>query len=142
MILISKCLAGFNCKYNGGNNTVPEIRQLYEEGKAVAVCPEQLGGLSTPRIPSECRGDRVVNRAGEDVTEAFEKGAELALKTAREHACRTAVLKARSPSCGLHEIYDGTFSGRLVSGNGVFARKCLEKGMQCFTENEYKEIEL
>ncbi|MBP3208323.1 MAG: DUF523 domain-containing protein [Oscillospiraceae bacterium] len=137
MILVSACLAGIPCRYDGGSNLVPEIRQLVAEGKAVTVCPEVLGGLPTPRIPSERRGDKVINKAGEDVTEAFLSGAEKAFEIAREHDCKTAVLKARSPSCGHGCIYNGSFNGTLVQGNGVAAQMLLKNGIRVQTEEEF-----
>ncbi|MBO7373457.1 MAG: DUF523 domain-containing protein [Oscillospiraceae bacterium] len=136
-VLVSRCLAGFSCRYDGGNNLVPEIRQLAENGFAVTACPEQLGGLPTPRIPSERVGDRVVNREGADVTAEFTAGAEAALQIALEHGCRTAILKSRSPSCGKGCIYNGKFSGELVPGNGVTADLLLQNGITVMTEEEY-----
>ena len=136
-VLISKCLAGFNCRYDGGNNLVAEIRQLVEDGLAVTACPEQLGGLPTPRIPSERVGNRVVNREGADVTAEFKAGAEAALRIALENGCRTAILKSRSPSCGKGCIYNGLFTGELVPGNGVTADLLLQHGIEVLTEEEY-----
>ncbi len=136
-LLVSRCLAGFNCRYDGGNNLVAEIRQLVEDGLAVTACPEQLGGLPTPRIPSERVGSRVVNREGTDVTAEFKAGAEAALRIARENSCRTAILKSRSPSCGKGCIYNGQFTGELVPGNGVTADLLLRHGIEVLTEEEY-----
>ena len=136
-ILVSGCLAGFNCRYDGGNNLVPEIRQLLEDGLAVTACPEQLGGLPTPRIPSERVGNRVVNREGTDVTAEFKAGAEAALRIARENSCRTAILKSRSPSCGKGCIYNGQFTGELVPGNGVTTDLLLHHVIEVLTEEEY-----
>ena len=136
-ILVSKCLAGFNCRYDGGNNLVPEIRQLVEDGLAVTACPEQLGGLPTPRIPSERMGSKVMSREGADVTAEFTAGAEAALQIARENGCRTAILKSRSPSCGKGCIYNGQFTGELVPGNGVTADLLLQHGIEVLTEEEY-----
>ena len=136
-VLVSGCLAGFNCRYDGGNNLVPEIRQLLEDGLAVTACPEQLGGLPTPRIPSERVGNRVVNREGTDVTAEFKAGAEAALRIARENGCRTAILKSRSPSCGKGCIYNGQFTGELVPGNGVTTDLLLHHGIEVLTEEEY-----
>ena len=136
-ILISKCLAGFNCRYDGGNNLVPEIKELADEGVAVTACPEQLGGLPTPRIPSERIGNRVVSREGKDVTAEFTAGAEAALQIALEQGCRIAVLKSRSPSCGKGCIYDGHFTGELTAGNGVTTDLLLQHGIEVLTEDEY-----
>lgn len=134
MILLSACLAGVNCKYNGQNNEVPALRKLYEEGKAVLVCPEELGGLPTPRIPCEIREQRVYNTRGEDKTEYFTRGAEKALNICRENGCRFAILKANSPSCGPDGIYDGTFTHKRVKGSGIFASMLREEGVECISE--------
>ena len=136
-ILVSKCLAGFNCRYDGGNNLVPAVKDLVDRGLAVTVCPEQLGGLPTPRTPSERRGARVVSRDGKDVTAEFKAGAEAALKFALENDCWTAILKAHSPSCGKDCIYDGQFIGKLVPGSGVTAELLLRNGIRVMTEEEY-----
>ena len=137
MILVSKCLAGEFCRWDGGTNLVPEIKALVDGGLAVTACPEVLGGLPTPRVPSECRGSRVVNRLGEDVTAAFQTGAEEALRICRENGCRTAVLKAKSPSCGKGVIHNGRFDGGLVDGDGVTARLLAEHGIEVLTEKEW-----
>ncbi len=135
MLIVSKCLAGFPCRYDGKDNLVPEIRALVERGEAVAVCPEVLGGLPTPRVPSERQADgRIVNKQGEDVTAQFTCGAERALAICRERGCTGAVLKARSPSCGKGVIYDGSFTGACVPGNGVFAQMLLDAGIPVTTE--------
>ncbi|MBQ1348698.1 MAG: DUF523 domain-containing protein [Aeriscardovia sp.] len=142
MILMSKCLAGFPCRYDGKSKAVPFLKELYERGEAVLVCPEQLGGLPTPRIPAEKRGERVINAAGEDVTEAFEKGAREALAIVKEKGCTLAILKAKSPSCGKGVIHNGLFNGGYVQGDGVFAAMLLEAGVPVLTEEEYlKECE-
>ena len=140
MILISACLAGVNCKYSGGNNEVPELRKLYEEGKAILVCPEVMGGLSTPRIPCEIRNGRVYNTEGKDKTENYVHGAEKALKICLENNCRIAVLKANSPSCGPDEIYDGTFTHTKIKGSGIFAAMLKEKGIPCISEKDDLQI--
>ena len=137
-LLISACLLGTNCKYNGGNNALPpeKLAALEERYRLVPVCPEQAGGLPTPRLPSECRGEQVVNRAGEDVTEAFRRGAELALETALREDCRIALLKERSPSCGSGRIYGGSFTGALTDGWGVAAELLRRSGVPVYGESE------
>ena len=114
-ILVSACLLGVNCRYDGKNGRRDEVLKLLREYELIPVCPEQMGGMETPREPSECRRDggrvQVMNRKGQDVTEYFEKGGEEALKIAKLYGCRYAILKERSPSCGSGIIYDGTFSG-------------------------------
>ena len=133
-LLISACLTGQNCKYDGGNNALPpeKLAALRERFELVPVCPERLGGLPTPRIPSERRDGRVVNRAGGDVTEAFRRGAEEALRIARENGCRRALLKTNSPSCGSGTIYDGSFSGTLTGGYGVAAELLIHEKIEVF----------
>lgn len=137
-ILVSACLYGFCCKYDGGNNALKDklFQQLKCSGRLVPVCPEELGGLSTPRIPSEISGDKVINREGADVTEQFELGAEKALEIARKNGVRVAILKQGSPSCGCKKIYDGTFTGTKITGEGVTARKLVENGIPVFDETE------
>ena len=122
-LLISACLMGANCKYSGGSNALsPEtLAALKARYHLIPVCPEVAGGLPVPREPGERQGDRVVSRSGRDVTEAYRRGAEAALALARRFGCRKALLKARSPSCGSGQIYDGSFSGRLIDGDGVAA---------------------
>ena len=143
-LLISACLLGTNCKYNGGNNALPEekLAALRERYRLIPVCPERDGGLPTPRLPSERREDLVVNRAGEDVTEAFRRGAQLALETARREGCRLALLKERSPSCGSGRIYDGSFSGTLIPGDGVAAALLKEQGLAVYGESEIERFAL
>ena len=139
-LLISACLLGTNCKYNGGNNALPpeKLAALEERYRLVPVCPEQAGGLPTPRLPSECRGEQVVNRAGEDVTEAFRRGAELALETALREDCRLALLKERSPSCGSGRIYDGSFTATVIPGDGVTAEMIKKSGITVYSETEFE----
>lgn len=141
-LLISACLLGVNCKYSGGNNALPPetLRELSSAYDLLPVCPETAGGLPTPRTPSERRGDRVVDRMGEDVSAAFEKGAEQALSLARRKGCRKALLKENSPSCGKNSIYDGSFSGRLVPGQGLAAEKLSAQGIELFCEGELDEL--
>ncbi len=137
-LLISACLLGENCKYNGGNNALPEekLAALEAQYRLVPVCPERDGGLPTPRLPSELLGERVLNRAGEDVTAAFRRGAALALETARREGCKKALLKERSPSCGSGTIYDGSFSSTMIAGDGVTAALLKEHGIPVLGESE------
>ncbi len=137
--LISACLTGEHCRYDGGTCRIREIADLLEKGDAVTVCPEQLGGLPTPRMPSEIRNGRVYNKQGKDVTENFLRGAEAALSAARKSRCTKAVLKEGSPSCGLHTVYDGTFSGKRIEGKGIFAAMLENSGVICLNENEFME---
>ncbi len=137
--VVSACLAGEPCRYDGGCSPCPAVQRLIRAGQALPVCPETLGGLPTPRVPSEIRGGRVVAKDGTDVTDAFTRGAEEALRLAQENGCTAAILKARAPSCGSGEIYDGTFTGTRVSGEGVFARMAREAGLEIWNEETFTE---
>ena len=120
-ILVSACLLGVNCRYNGTGGLREELLKLMTAHSLIPICPEQLGGLPTPRPPAECRSGRVITDEGNDVTTAFQTGACEALKLARLYSCHYAILKERSPSCGSGRIYDGTFSGALTYGDGITA---------------------
>lgn len=136
-LLISACLMGFNCKYSGGNNALPPetLDALRRRYRLFPVCPETAGGLPTPREPSERRRERVVSRGGQDVTAAFQKGAALALRLAERYGAKTALLKRNSPSCGSDVIYDGSFSGKLIPGDGVTAELLKKQGIAVMGEN-------
>ena len=133
-LLISACLVGYNCKYNGGNNALPPevLAALRERYRLIPVCPEAAGGLPTPRVPSERRGGSVVTRDGRDVTAAFRRGAEIAGKLAERTGARLALLKSGSPSCGSGMIYDGSFTGTLMPGDGVTAEYLKNKNLIIF----------
>lgn len=143
-ILVSACLVGVNCKYNGGNNLNLEILKLVQEGKAILVCPEQLGGLSTPRNPSEIVdriSSKVVASDGTDVTKEYQKGAYETLKIANLYQVKKAILKSKSPSCGNTTIYDGTFTHTLTGGEGITTKLLRENGIEVVNEDEYvKEL--
>lgn len=142
MYIVSGCLLGHNCKYNGGNNRNEEVIKFCETHKHVVVCPESAGKLPTPRPPAEIVGPRVINKEGKNVTEEFRIGAEISLNTALQLASITgekiegAILKANSPSCGFGQIYDGTFTGTLKEGNGIFAEMLHGEGIEIITEKE------
>ncbi len=139
-ILISACLLGTPCRYDGKSKRHALIDALAERHELVPVCPEVLGGLPTPRTPSERAGDAVLMQSGRDVTENYRAGAQAALALAREHGCTLAVLKARSPSCGSGEIYDGTFSRTLTVRDGVTAELLKANGIRVFTEEEIPSL--
>ena len=134
MYLVSACLVGINCKYNGNNNYNENALKLVQCGNAIPVCPEQLGGLPTPRIPAEIKiidGKRkVINKEGKDVTEYFEKGANEVLKLCKQLNIKKVFLQPRSPSCGVGNIYDGSFTGILVDGNGITAQLLKDNGIE------------
>jgi uncharacterized protein YbbK (DUF523 family) len=139
-ILVSACLMGVVCRYNAERLTMEHLDELMRRHTLIPVCPEVFGGMSTPREPSELRDGRVRSESGRDVTDCFERGAEEVLRLARLYRCRCAVLKERSPSCGCGEIYDGTFSGRLVRGNGVCAARLLAEGLTVLGESEISKL--
>ena len=147
MIVVSGCLCGINCKYNGENNLNEKVLELFKAGKAIPVCPEQLGGQATPRAPHEIiNGDgagvldgrcKVDGPCGnDDSTKEFIKGAEETLKIIKALDVDVAILKARSPSCGKGKIYDGTFSGNKIDRNGVTAELLLRNNIKVYTEDE------
>ena len=133
-LLISACLMGYNCKYNGGNNALPPevLAALRKRYRLIPVCPEAAGGLPTPRVPSERRGGSVVTRDGRDVTAAFRRGAEIAGALAERYGARLALLKSNSPSCGSGTVYDGSFTGTLTPGDGVTAEYLKYKKLTIF----------
>ena len=141
-LLISACLLGFCCKYDGGTNTLPAdtIAALRERYELIPVCPETAGGLPIPRAPSERRGGRVLSREGNDVTDEYEQGARIALVLAERFGCRRALLKERSPSCGAGEIYDGTFSRSRIPGDGVAAEALRKAGLTLCGESETEKL--
>lgn len=141
-LLISACLLGFECKYSGGSNALDgeKLEALKESFRLIPVCPESAGGLPTPRPPSERRDGKVINKLGQDVTEEYRKGAETALYLARRYGCTKALLKERSPSCGSGEIYDGSFTGTLIPGDGVAAEKLKLAGISVYGESKTEEL--
>ena len=139
-LLVSACLLGVRCKYSGGDNLCPQVAALREQYQLIPVCPEQLGGLPTPRAPAERQGDRVMTKDGRDVTAEYKRGAAETLKLARLFDCGTAVLKARSPSCGCGEIHDGTFTGTRIPGDGVTAALLRDSGITVRTEADLDNI--
>ena len=136
MIIVSACLAGIKCNYLGDDNSHPKVVELVRKGLAIPVCPEQLGGLPTPRIPAEIQGRKVMNKNGEDVTSNFQKGAEETLRIAKLVNCKKTILKSNSPSCGCGKIYDGSFSGKLIPGNGITTKLLMKKGIEIITETD------
>lgn len=141
-ILVSACLLGVKCRYDGKDkNFLEGIKKLMENHTLVPVCPEQMGGLPTPRKPAERKGDCVVTEKGCDVTKEYITGAEEALKMAKLYNCKIAILKEKSPSCGSGKIYDGTFSKTLIDGNGVTTELLIKNGIKVIGESQIDEIE-
>lgn len=135
-ILVSACLLGISCRYDGRSVPNEQVIALSEKYALIPVCPEIYGGLSTPRTPSERVGERVLMKDGRDVTENYARGAEATLRLAELSGAKYAILKAKSPSCGKGRIYDGTFTGRLVDGDGVTAENLTRVGIKVLTEDE------
>ena len=136
MKIVSACLVGVPCRWDGIDKKQEKLMKLLESGDALPLWPEQLGGLSTPREPSEIVGDRVISKFGNDVTEEFKSGAEIVLNIAKQIGCTQAILKAKSPSCGCNKIYDGTFTGNLIDGDGITAKLLKEHGIEVITEED------
>ena len=130
MMIVSACLAGFPCRYDGKAKPCAEAVELVRAGKAIPVCPEQLGGSPTPRPPCEIRSGRVIDTSGADRAESFHRGAQAVLTLAQTYGATQALLQNRSPSCGTGWIYDGTFSKTLTAGDGITARLLKENGIQ------------
>lgn len=146
MILVSSCLCGEKCKYNGEDNLNVDVMTYLEQKEIIHVCPEVFGGLSTPRTPAEIVGGsardvlkgnaKVMTKEGEDVTMAFIRGANKVLQLAKQFHVKQAILKAKSPSCGKGEVYDGSFNQNLIAGNGITAELLLKEGIEVITEVE------
>ena len=129
-IMVSACLLGENCKYNGGNNYSEKVMEYVKGHQVISVCPEVDGGLPTPRIPCEIVDGIVTNKEGQSKDIEFRAGARLGLKKAIEEKVDLAILQSRSPSCGVNQIYDGSFSGQLIDGQGVFVKLLIENGIK------------
>lgn len=139
-ILVSACLLGENCKYNGGNNYNEDVAALSEYFEIIPICPEYFGGLAVPREPCEIKDGRVISKDGVDLTDEFNLGAQHTLYIAQEKNCAAALLKEHSPSCGYGEIYDGTFTHAVVKGNGVTADLLEKNDLLIFGESKVKKI--
>ncbi len=133
-ILVSACLLGVSCRYDGKSKPNENVIALKDRYNIIPVCPEIMGGLPTPRTASEIQGSQVVMGDGKNVTKEYRKGAEEVLKLCRLFGCKRAVLKEKSPSCGCGKVYDGTFSGKLIDGNGITAKLLMENGIEVFGE--------
>lgn len=138
--IVSACLCGQNCRYDGKSTLSEKIKKLIDDGKAIPVCPEVEGGLPIPRNPCEIRDNKVINNQNEDKTMEFIKGAEKVLKIAYEHNIIKAILKEKSPSCGSSFIYDGTFSRKLINGQGVTTKLLRENGIEVLSDEKFEEF--
>ena len=139
-IMVSACLAGENCKYNGGNNRSGKVLRLMDANEVLTVCPEQMGGLPTPRVPSEIRDGIVTAKDGRIVDAQFRAGAAKCLEIAKKEQPDLIVLQSRSPSCGVKQRYDGTFSGKLVDRAGVTAQLLMDNGFRCIDVEDLFEV--
>lgn len=139
-ILISACLMGVNCRYDGVGMWIEHLDELMKKYHLIPVCPEIFGGMSTPREPAERIKDKVITRIGEDVTEYYKKGAQEVLKLAKLYQCEYAILKERSPSCGCGKIYDGTFTHTQIDGEGVLAELLISEGIKVLGESNVQEL--
>ena len=145
LFLVSACLAGINCRYNGNNTKIEEIEKLVKDGKAIAICPELFAGLNIPRdsceiVITEYGTKKVISKDSKDFTEAYKDGAKKTLDILKIIGINTAILKAKSPSCGYGQVYNGKFSKTLIKGNGITAELLLDNGIRVFTEENFKEI--
>lgn len=136
MIIVSACLAGVECRYNGQAFPIPMVVEMVKKGQAISLCPEVLGALPTPRLSAEKCDNKIFSKDGQDVTEAYINGSKIALQIAKLVGCKKAILKANSPTCGVGKIYDGTFSGKLVPGEGVFSEMLKQENIEVCTEND------
>ena len=136
-IAVSACLLGHNCKYNGGNNRSQKVLDYIEGHEVIPVCPEVTGGMTTPRVPVERKGDKAINRDGEDVTEFFRRGVEKTMEKMQD--IDLAILQPRSPSCGCKQIYDGSFTKTLIAGKGMFAQALAEAGIPMMDGDDVPE---
>lgn len=141
-ILVSNCLLGCDCRYKGDGCACDEVIALAEKHTLIGVCPEQAGGLATPRPPAEIQGDKIINNIGDDVTEQYMRGAQTALYLAKLNKVDFAILKAKSPSCGTGRIYDGTFTGAMCDGNGVSAQLLIDNGFTVYNEDNLDKLPL
>ncbi len=137
--IISACLCGYNCKYNGKNNLNKNIKKIYDNHDAILVCPEVMGGLDTPRVPCEIVGNMVINKEGRDCTKEYTLGAEKTLKVCLENNIKCAILKEKSPSCGVNYIYDGTFNNNLIEGCGITTRLLRENNIEVISDVMFGE---
>ena len=139
-VAVSACLVGKNTKYNGGNNYNEAVMKYLLDKEYITICPEVTGGLLTPRVPSERVNEKVINKVGEDVTTNFVNGANTELEKLLKEEVKVIIVKAKSPSCGYKQIYDGTFTNTLKEGNGVFVELALKQGFTIYTEKDIETM--
>lgn len=139
-ILVSACLLGVPCRYDGKSKPQQEVMALKNKYELIPVCAEVLGGLTTPRIGAEIIGNKVIRKDGVDVTYEYNKGANKILEIAKENNCKIAILKSKSPSCGKGEVYDGTFKRALIKGDGILTRLLIKNGIAVYSEKEIDKL--
>ena len=139
-ILVSACLMGVGCRYDGKSNQLPQLEQLMKQHTCIPVCPEIFGGLPTPRVPAERQGSKIMTQDGQDVTQQFVRGTAEVLRLADLYHCKAALLKERSPSCGSGQIYDGTFTKTLTEGDGLAAEMLKRKDIAVYGESQIREL--
>ena len=135
--IVSACLCGEKVRYDSKAKTIEKVKQLTDEGKAIMICPEIEGGLPVPRHPCEIQNNKVINNSGEDKTSEFRKGADKTLQLCKKYNIKKAILKEKSPSCGSNYIYDGTFTGTLIPGQGITAKLLTENGIEVISDEEF-----
>lgn len=136
-VLVSACLLGENCKYNGGNNASPAILEFLKDKQVIPICPELLAGMPSPRPPVEIKDARVIRKNGEDVTDAYCSGVQKAMQRAAQQPIDLVILKSRSPTCGVGQRYDGTFTNTLVQQSGLFAEALLQAGYPVKSSDDF-----
>lgn len=139
-VLISRCLLGINCRYDGKNNKIKNLREKFPQINFIDVCPEVDSGMKTPRKPCEIKNSKVINIDGEDFTKEFKKGSQIALDLCKKYKIKTALLKAKSPSCGKDYIYDGNFDKNLINGDGITCQVLKKNGIIIFSEKEIEDF--
>ncbi|WP_378953291.1 DUF523 domain-containing protein [Pelosinus sp. sgz500959] len=139
MIIVSACLAGVECRYNGQAFPISTVIEMVKKGQAIPLCPEILGNLSIPRPSAEQCDGKILSNDGHDVTSEYVTGAKIALGIAQLVGCKKAILKSKSPTCGCGMIYDGTFSGKMIAGEGIFSKMLKEENIKVYTENEIQQ---
>lgn len=137
-LAVSACLMGCPCRYDHGNCYSPAIARLAQNHTLIPVCPEMMGCLDSPRVPCEIVDGEVITKDGHQITEKVNQGADLALEAVKKEQCQAVICKQCSPSCGCGKIYDGTFSGKIIRGDGIFTRKLKQKGIPVISDEEFE----
>ena len=140
-ILVSACLLGENCKYNGGNNYAPAVAEFIKGREVLPVCPEMMAGMGCPRTPIEIVEGVLMDREGNNVDAPMRKAVADAMEFIRKENVQCAILQSRSPTCGVNQVYDGSFSGRLVSGSGIFAQALKDAGYETIDAEDFDRLE-